>query len=114
MLTTPFLATILRRKQIKREAKRAEAEGRKGQLMTQIEKILEDHPQKTQYRDNNKKVRFNLEWSMLMGHTTNALGAKSFETPHKKVGEFTLSRWKSAQCRSGRKSYGPCPRNSLV
>ena len=104
LLTTPFLATILRRKQIKREAKRAEAEGRKGQLMTQIEKILEEHPQKTQYRDNNKKVRFNLEWSMLIGHTTNALGAKSFETPHnfkkgrgvyvKPVEERTMSKWK--------------------
>ena len=78
LLTTPYLSTLLRIKQLKRMQK----EGRKGQLMTQIERILEEHPQNTQYRDNNKKVRFNLEWSMLMGHTTNALGAKSFETPH--------------------------------
>ena len=51
-------------------------------LMNEIENILEKHPQTNQYRDGNKKVRFNLEWSMLLGHTTNALGAKSFETPH--------------------------------
>ena len=100
LLTTPYLASLLRIKQMKRMQK----EGRKGQLMTQIEKILEEHPQTTQYRDNNKKVRFNLEWSMLMGHTTNALGAKSFETPHnfkkckgvyvKPMEERKLPKWK--------------------
>ena len=73
-------------------------------LMNEIENILEKHPQTNQYRDGNKKVRFNLEWSMLLGHTTNALGAKSFETPHnfkqgrgvyiKSVEERKIPKWK--------------------
>ena len=75
--------------------------------MNEIEDILEKHPQTNQYRDGNKKVRFNLEWSMLLGHTTNALGAKSFlrhHSPHnfkqgrgvyiKPVEERKIPKWK--------------------
>jgi hypothetical protein len=109
LLTTPYLATILRLTQIKKEAKKQQPRfktqnGYKEQLMDQIETILDAHPQTNQYRDGNKKIRFNLEWSMLLGHTTNALGAKSFETPHnfkpgrgvyvKPMEERNLSKWK--------------------
>ena len=52
-------------------------------LMTKIEKILKTVKHNQQYRDKTKKVRFNLQWSFLLGEgTTSALGAKSFETPH--------------------------------
>ena len=89
----------------------------KVEALTEIENILEKHPQTNQYRDGNKKVRFNLEWSMLLGHTTNALGAKSFETPHnfkqgrgvyiKPVEERKIPKWK-------KELWGLCQRNSLV
>ena len=73
-------------------------------LMKAIEQRLDKVNQSTQYRDKNMKVRFNLEWSFLLGHTCNALGAKSFETPHnfkpgrgvsvKPVEERRISKWK--------------------
>ena len=74
-------------------------------LMTEIEKILKTVKHNQQYRDKTKKVRFNLQWSFLLGEgTTSALGAKSFETPHNfkqgrgvcltKVASRKLPKWK--------------------
>ena len=51
-------------------------------LMSKMEQILKGVKQTKQYRDKTKKVRFNLEWSFLLGQNISALGAKSFETPH--------------------------------
>ena len=59
---------------------KAENELRKT-LMWEIETILEKVKLKKQYRDQKRK-KFDLEWSFLLGHTCNALGATSFETPH--------------------------------
>ena len=59
---------------------KAENELRKT-LMWEIETILEKVKLKKQYRDQKRK-KFDLEWSFLLGHTCNALGATSFEAPH--------------------------------
>ena len=100
MMEAPLLETknLSKKLAIKASKKRSKV------VMSRIEEILEEHPQKTQYRDKKKKLKFNLEWSMLMGHTTNALGAKSFETPHnfkkgkgvyvKPMEERKLPKWK--------------------
>ena len=94
-LQTPLLYAPL----TKAEKKRF----RKLSLMFEIEKILQEVKAKKQYRDQ-KKEKFNLEWAFLLGHTCNALGATSFETPHnfkkgkgvavKPVEERNLPKWK--------------------
>jgi len=51
-------------------------------LMKNIEEILDNVNMDKQYRDKTRKLRFNLEWAFLLGHTTGALGSGGFHTPH--------------------------------
>ena len=89
MMEAPLLET----KNLSKKLATNASKKRSKVVMSRIEEILEEHPQKTQYRDKKKKPQVQLEWSMLMGHTTKALGAKSFETS-KKLKEFMSSQWK--------------------
>jgi hypothetical protein len=50
--------------------------------MTSLETLLKKVTIHSQRRDSTKKKNFSLNWQFGMGKSTNALNAKSFETPH--------------------------------
>ena len=51
--------------------------------MDSLEKIIEKHHISGKYQNKTKKARFNQAWSILVGFNCRALGANSFDTPHK-------------------------------
>jgi len=77
-------------------------------LMNEIESMLANVKLNKQYRDKTKKIRFNLNWSFMLGNTTGALGGGGMQTPHNmphkkgkgvcvsKVEDRKLPKWKQA------------------